>query len=315
MHSNLLAAVLLPVLLLTSGCDTEATADEVDEPVTLRPSGNGGGVYLNTGHMNIDEIDTTKVMHDGVTLQDVKIKVGNKMKTLDKVWVADGQLFGKIGATTYSGSAFLSAEMRVFNHQYSATVTVWITAYTAGTGGAPPSYQLKQTYFGGQTVYVCNREDSVGPYESYLFGDITVSEATGDITTRANTLYLGCHKGAVGKAGVWGYLPWEIGLADFEAAVRAVRADYCGDGVSHTHPGVALTIADVWAVNSFAAEAGPTEAVWGPNGALCLGQPRDANVTASSVVCNGAALPTCPEDVSLATYPDALMWTKTVAVL
>lgn len=317
MLNKLLEALLLPALSLTliTACDPANEVDEVDEvdeAVQLRPGGNNGGVWLNTSYMSIDEIDTTKVLHDGVTLQDVKIKVGNKLKPLDQVWAVDGMLYGKIGATTYSGSAFLNAEMRVYNQEFSSTVTVWITAYTAGVGGAPPSYQLKQSYFGGQVVYVCNREDAVGPYESYVFNDLTANETSGDLTGRANTLYLGCHKGAVGKAGTWGYLPWDISLADFEAVVRAVRADYCGNGVSYTHPGVALTLEDVWGVNTFAAQAGHTEAVWGPSGALCLGQPRDATVSASTVVCNGAPLPTCAEDVSLATYPDALLWTRTI---
>lgn len=308
---KLLGALLFPLL----ACDPAADAGFTDpgEAVQLRPSGNNGGVWLNTSYNNVDEVDTAKVLHDGVTLQDVKIKVGNKMKALDSVWAVDGELFGKIGATTYRGAAFLNAEMRVRNQQYDATVTVYITKYTAGAPGAPPSYQLKQTYFNGEVVYVCNREDSVGSVESYIYADLSVSELTGDITARADTLYLGCHKGAVGKAGTWGYLPWELGLDDFEAVVRVVRADYCGDGTSYTHPGAAVTLADVWGVNSFAAQAGPTEAVWGPDGALCLGAPRDAAVSASSVVCGGVPLPTCPEDVDLTTYPDALLWSRTVS--
>lgn len=307
MYRKLLGVLLFALTACDSVTDDDVTS--ADDPVEFRPGGNNGGVWLNTSYTNIDEIDTAKVLHDGVTLQDVKIKVGNKMKVLDQVWAVDGELFGKIGATTYRGDAFLNAEMRVFNQQYSATVTVTISAYTAGS---PPSYQLKQTYFNGQIVYVCNREDTVGPYESYVFSDLTVAEASGDITTRANTLYLGCHKGAVGKAGTWGYLPWDIGLADFEAMVRVVRADYCGDGTSYTHPGAAVTLTDVWGINSFAAQAGPTEAVWGPNGALCLSNGRDPATPVSTVLCDGAPLPTCPPDVSLETYPEALLWSRTV---
>jgi hypothetical protein len=310
MHAALVASLIAAVSLTLAACDpAPGEFVDADDEVQLRPGGTNGGVWLNTSHMNIDEIDTAKQLHDGVTLKHVKIKVGNKMKALDQVWAVDGELFGKIGPTTYRGAAFLDAEVQVYNQEYGANVNVWITSYSPGSAGAPPSYQLKQSYFNNQVVYVCNREDSVGPYESYVFSGMTVS-AGGDIAARANTLYLGCHKGAVGKAGTWGYLPWDLGLDDFEAVVRAVRADYCGDGVSHTQPGIAVSVRDVWGVNDFAAQVGPTDAVWGPDGALCLGQPRDPTISASTLLCDGAPLPTCPADLDLSTYPDALVWVK-----
>lgn len=63
-----------------------------------------------------------------------------------------------------------------------------------------------------------------------------------------------------------------------EACVRMIRADYCGDGVSHTHDGIQI---DVWDQSSINTETPYSkdlsqgvpfghEAEWTPNGARCL---------------------------------------------
>ena len=293
----------------------QAEAAEAAEAVTLRPGGygTGGGVYLNTNVIGADEVDTTKLLHAEVKLVSVKIKIGNKLQQLDSIWAVEGQLFGKIGTTTYQGAAFLNAEVRVrlyTQKYYNVEVPYTIVTYQAPVPGDMPRYTLK--YWDGAThKYLCS-PDSVEQAAAVVLDGFTVNKTSGDVITRSNTLYLGCASGAVGKAPTWGYTPWDLGLADFEAMVRMVRADYCGNGVSWTSPGRAISIQDVWGINSFAPSATTTEAIWGPNGALCLGKPRDPSIVASNVLCGGVPLPTCPLDVSLATYPDGLAWLKSV---
>ena len=302
-------------LALTTACDLEG--DDSWDPevgaVTPRAGGvaNGSGVYLNTSVIGADELDLNKLLHAEVKLISVKIKRNNKLQTLDQVWSVEGEMFGKIGATTYSGAAFLNAEVRVrlfTQAHYNVEVPYVVTTYVPAAPGDMPRYTLK--YWDGKThKYLC-APDSVEQAAAIVLDGLTVNKTTGDIAARSNTLYLGCASGAVGKAPTWGYTPWDLGLVDFEAMVRMVRADYCGDGVSWTTPGRAVTISDVWGINGFAATTGPTEAIWGPGGALCIGQPRDSTIAASSVVCGGAPVPACPPDVSLTTYPTALAWLK-----
>lgn len=86
----------------------------------------------------------------------------------------------------------------------------------------------------------CAMDDS-GFYEAVLLGDLTVDAATGDITSRPNTMFIACLSGAMGKAASLGYVPGETVTTDeYEASVRMLRADYCGDGRSYTLPGTPL---------------------------------------------------------------------------
>lgn len=143
-----------------------------------------------------------------------------------------------------------------------------------------------------------------------VYDDIEVDTKSGNVSPREHSLYLGCISAAVGKAGNWGYPSWEIGTDDFTTAVRTVRADYCGDGVSWTKKGNALQARDVWGFSDFADGSNKTEAIWDKSGAACLGTPRWlGQFTYSDVTCNGEKLKPCNAS-SLATYPDAIIWTK-----
>jgi hypothetical protein len=58
-----------------------------------------------------------------------------------------------------------------------------------------------------------------------------------------------CQKGALAKCVEWGYKPWRsvdgTSLAPYhQTCTRVVRADYCGDGVSHTEDGQVINLYD-----------------------------------------------------------------------
>lgn len=81
---------------------------------------------------------------------------------------------------------------------------------------------------------------------------------------------LACRGAALAKCVEWGYHPWEY--ADYhQACTRAVRADYCGDGVPHTIQGVLIHVLDDLGIQ--VAEPNTeyeVEAEWGPGGAICV---------------------------------------------
>jgi hypothetical protein len=88
-----------------------------------------------------------------------------------------------------------------------------------------------------------------------------------------------CTAGARGKCVMLGYRPWAA-AADgrslqphFAACVRMMRADYCGDGKSHTQPGLRVDMWDDAGVQA-AQTSLPFEAAWSPDGAICLFRPR-----------------------------------------
>lgn len=102
-----------------------------------------------------------------------------------------------------------------------------------------------------------------------------------------------CRGAALAKAVEWGYQPWASAtMADaHEAAMRMIRADYCGDGVTHTSNGNPIDVSDKWGIQ-VADTNWAVEAKWGPNGAVCLNTPRKLWWTRSSIPC-AATLPYC----------------------
>jgi hypothetical protein len=106
-----------------------------------------------------------------------------------------------------------------------------------------------------------------------------------------------CRGHALAKCIELGYEPWEtvkvkvagqhgkgtVSLVDHhQACTRLIRADYCGDGTSHTVDGTLINVYDGVGVQADT-EAWPFEAEWGPDGARCAARQRQL----------GAAPPSC----------------------
>lgn len=134
--------------------------------------------------------------------------------------------------------------------------------------------------------------DALGqPTQAILVGSVW-DPATGNRVPAAPGLVtLACRNGAIGKCAEWGYYPWA--LADYhQACTRLVRADYCGDGVSHTNIGVLIHVLDEIGVEERdPAAVYSVESEWGPAGATCL-NPASTRLSGVSVSCE---LPACGE--------------------
>jgi hypothetical protein len=99
----------------------------------------------------------------------------------------------------------------------------------------------------------------------------------------SSSLTITCTSGAIGKCVRLGYRPWrEVGgesLWDYhQACVRAIRADYGGDGVGHTRNGTLVDIFDRLRIQPPEPDPrGATlefEAAWGPDAAVCVRRTR-----------------------------------------
>jgi ADYC domain len=126
-----------------------------------------------------------------------------------------------------------------------------------------------------------------------------------------------CTVGARGKCVRMGYKPWSVGptggsLANHhEACIRMIRADYCGDGGTHTRDGMLVKVWDRIGIREGSADLA-VEATWGPHGAVCLSRARAPDVSSlADIVRACPALaervrPSCaPTDSDSAT---ALLW-------
>ena len=93
-----------------------------------------------------------------------------------------------------------------------------------------------------------------------------------------------CTSGAIGKCIRWGYRPWDESEggpplhALHRACVRMTRADYGGDGRTHTRDGTKIGIHDRFAIRHLHRDPRMAfEAAWGVDGAICVAHPRVAN--------------------------------------
>ncbi|MDC0708426.1 ADYC domain-containing protein [Stigmatella sp. ncwal1] len=101
-------------------------------------------------------------------------------------------------------------------------------------------------------------------------------------------LTFACENGAITKCIHWGYKPWAsregqtlAGL--HQACTRMARADYCGNGRSHTHEDTGIDMYDRLGVIARTTESSAEwdlarasfEAAWAPDGATCLARTRD----------------------------------------
>jgi hypothetical protein len=99
-----------------------------------------------------------------------------------------------------------------------------------------------------------------------------------------------CPSGVIAKCVTWGYAPWDAGADVHQSCVRMARADYCGDGTSHTRDGTPIDVFDAAGVQQASDDEGfEFEAGWGPDGAVCVSKPRYHD----SVVGRGEVLPSC----------------------
>jgi ADYC domain len=121
---------------------------------------------------------------------------------------------------------------------------------------------------------------------------------------------LACTSGALGKCVRFGYPPW--GAANgtplrevYNACIRMVRADYCGDGTPTTRDGQRIDIYDDLGIQQHENEAAMAfEAGWSADGATCVRHTRvKANASLESLVAacprlKGRIGPACSEETA-----------------
>jgi ADYC domain len=115
-----------------------------------------------------------------------------------------------------------------------------------------------------------------------------VWDASGGHQEQAGRFTLACENGAIAKCINWGYKPWAQKdgqpLQDLhQACTRMARADYCGNGRSHTNEETTIDVYDGLGIQSRTTETSAAwvpeqasfEAEWMPEGASCLARTRD----------------------------------------
>jgi hypothetical protein len=105
-------------------------------------------------------------------------------------------------------------------------------------------------------------------------------DETGAHTESSDIITFGCTSGVLAKCVRMGYKPWKTvkgtSLRDYhQACTRMARADYCGNGKSHTRDGTPINIYDELGIQKKTPNSGMVfEAAWSPEGATFINRPR-----------------------------------------
>ncbi|MEM9456273.1 MAG: ADYC domain-containing protein [Myxococcota bacterium] len=223
----------------------------------------------------------------------VELMIHGEPHEVDVVWVEQGHLHGISMGVEYSGTDFLGSVWEVALYRSDQFEPVFerlvITAVDPSPAGIPGRYAFSiEMGVPDGLVPLC------GPVDpgALVLEDLYV-DRDGQVSAQADTLLIGCELGGVAKAVSWGYGPEAPGgLGGFEAAIRMVIADYCGDGTSYTTLGTPIWMKDTWGIHD---EVGgdTVEAGWSIDGAACLSEPRTGAL--EDVACV-SSLPACPAD-------------------
>lgn len=326
-------ALLALALALSTASACDEVDDEVfaaDDDIALRPGFGSTGIKFNTsaiGDHPLHELALNGNPHEDVKLEGVYIKAQKGKMTiwigLDEVWAEKGRLLGRSGDRYFSDEDFIDSRWDV--HTLGGGVSQrWMTIHKYRWDAASEShkyvfaYPMEPSYnkhlfdkyakpIDGTSLYpLCAAED--GNIEAVLYEDTHVDMKSGVVDKQTDILNIACLSGALGKAGEWGYRPYDINHYEFQGIIRALRADYCGDGDSWTKPGTAIDIEDRWGIQKFFNPNHRTEAFWSPDGALCVTLPRRPEFT--EVKCGTKILTDCGNLTFDNLGYDAMVWTK-----
>jgi ADYC domain len=283
-----LVLVLTGSMLVLVGCD-EALAPE---SLSFRDLPSGHGVIStwppSGGTFNTASLGVTPLMRllppgspalayedDGVVVQ-IEVLDGAQYFPVTSVSAPHGMLEFAAAGVRYEGLAVLGSRWWLDDaHTHYVTIT------EVSEQGLAFGYQLEHHIVGADAKPICEA-DVVGDHWAYLVADVLVDVHDGTITHQAGPLLVACASGALGKAISWGFSPWDTTLPEalslYQTGVRTVRADYCGDGSSYTEDGVLIQVYNQLAGQSFAVNTVSDEAIFGPDGALCLSNPRNEGV-------------------------------------
>jgi len=213
---------------------------------------------------------------------------------LASVRVTGGELVADLGGTTLHGAGLAGAHVVAQAHDpahpaSTALVEYRITAVEAeaasydptGTGGTY-LYTLEQNVDGTDTWQAACQADADGKHVAI---PLTATwDDQGNRVASSALFTFGCTTGAIAKCYRWGYRPWVTGYGDLVTAhwacTRVARADYCGNGTSHTRDGTMINVWDDLPTPGPIAPHGTTplgmlfEAGWDTTGAVCFSHAR-----------------------------------------
>jgi len=244
---------------------TLAKADVVSNGTNLNGT-NLNGTNLNGTNLNGTNLNGTNlngVSLGGTTLSGVRL-IGAQLVA------SDGQ------GNTLRGDDLIGAQL-TGTLDNGDTLPLRIDDVTRGQGANTDIYYYAVSYQRGDGSWgdLCvDPESGVTTTALPLAGRWNYAQGVaggGAHIADGSSFTFACRGGALAKCAEWGYKPWQsvqgVSLAaHHQTCTRVVRADYCGDGTSHTQNGQLINLYDALGVQD---DTRPWlgEASWDENGA------------------------------------------------
>lgn len=255
-------------MLVLSGCSAEQIGDvdsiNLSEDVTNGIATNGiatNGIATNGWEMNGELINSGRL--DGSLLSYTK---------------SNGKIVG--------GQDLVGIKMPLGNDGDSS-IKVRIDAVTQNAATGVYEYVVSAKF---KTAWqpLCGIDPATGSPITAIPIAGRYDSVTGNYAASNGDFTFACTTGALGKCILWGYQPWAARQECLsnrncksqsvqpwhQACVHMVRADYCGDGVSHTRNGTEIDIWDILGIQSQGDTNWTMEAEWTASGAQCIRHTR-----------------------------------------
>ena len=270
-----LAAAL--AALFTAACGQAPVVIQRDVAQLKSPNGvslNGvslNGVSLNGVSLNgvsLNGVSLNGVSLNGVSLNGVSLNGANLTGTLSGVIKSGTQLVGATLAGSLSNGTVINLRIdaaRQGTHSDS-DVYFYRVSYQTSSGWSP----------------ICGLDSASQPIEGIpLKGQWNDGQGVtggGSWSDDPTAMTFGCMGKALAKCVLLGYKPWKVSPTNanvalrphHQACTRMLRADYCGNGTSHTVDGTLINLYDDEGINVDTA-TWTKEAEWNANGAPCVG--------------------------------------------
>lgn len=194
---------------------------------------------------------------------------------LDSVWLDGSMLRGARGGQSFSGTSFVDAEFDGVRGD-DTVAKVKIRSISAPPAGSDVwRYDVVFRQDDGSWAPICAGTGvplAVAVNGRWVYR--TGAPGAGGKVADPTAFTFGCPNAAIQKCVNMGYRPWAnrlgVGLdVHHQACVRMVRADYCGDGVSHTTDGRTINVYDALGIQ-VDDRSWLMEAEWDPTGARCV---------------------------------------------
>lgn len=311
---TLALAALPSSLLLASACDASEIGDDLGA-VELRPfgcsacgSGFGNSPVVNGNTLHHFSLDGTR-NEDGLRIIGAEFADTKRFPvTVDpstEQWLG---LDPDTGIPSYVGTQMLGArlvledidgqEISLELVEIDTEVLSW-----SNSGTKLSAYRALYKDAQGQQQSVC---PSLALDEQWfvLIAGETYDPVTHQVHADPAWVTLACAGQAAAKMKLLGYHaagPRQSTPDERQATLRMITADYCGTGTSFTTAGAQVAWRDSANTVDPPFTESTLEAMWGPNGAICLDTPRYVD---RSVLEDWCDIPTCTgED-----FPVGAVW-------